>query len=45
MLNEEHRRQTLELLQNEGRVLVRDLSKRFDTSLITILNGTHSETP
>ena len=36
MLNEERRRQTVELLQNEGRVLVRDLSKRFHTSLITI---------
>jgi DeoR/GlpR family transcriptional regulator of sugar metabolism len=35
MLNEE-RRQTVELLQNEGRVLVRDLSKRFHTSLIAI---------
>src|SRR6266478_7755483 len=36
MLNEERRRRTVELLQNEGRVLVRDLSKRFHTSLITI---------
>src|SRR5258707_3465782 len=36
MLNEERRRQTVELLQNDGRVLVRDLSKRFRTSLITI---------
>src|ERR1700682_5718416 len=36
MLNEERRREILELLRNEGRVLVRDLSKRFRTSLITI---------
>jgi DeoR family transcriptional regulator of aga operon len=36
MLSEERRRETLELLQTEGRVLVRDLSKRFRTSLITI---------
>jgi len=36
MLNEERRRQILELMQSEGRVLVRDLSKHFHTSLITI---------
>ena len=36
MLNEERRREILELLRNDGRVLVRDLSKRFRTSLITI---------
>jgi DeoR family transcriptional regulator of aga operon len=36
MLNEERRREILELLHNDGRVLVRDLSKRFRTSLITI---------
>jgi len=36
MLSEERRRETLELLQTEGRVLVRDLSRRFRTSLITI---------
>ncbi|HXA00213.1 MAG TPA: transcriptional repressor AgaR [Candidatus Dormibacteraeota bacterium] len=36
MLSEERRREILELLRNEGRVLVRDLSKRFRTSLITI---------
>lgn len=36
MLSEERRREVLELLQTEGRVLVRDLSKRFRTSLITI---------
>jgi DeoR family transcriptional regulator of aga operon len=36
MLSEERRREILELLQIEGRVLVRDLSKRFRTSLITI---------
>jgi DeoR family transcriptional regulator of aga operon len=36
MLSEERRREILELLLTEGRVLVRDLSKRFHTSLITI---------
>jgi DeoR family transcriptional regulator of aga operon len=36
MLNEERRRQILELLQTEGRVLVRELSRQFHTSLITI---------
>jgi len=36
MLNEERRRAIVEMLQQEGRVLVRELSKRFRTSLITI---------
>ncbi len=36
MLSEERRREIMELLRNDGRVLVRDLSKRFRTSLITI---------
>src|SRR5438105_11370928 len=36
MLSEERRRGILEVLQNDGRVLVGDLSKRFKTSLITI---------
>jgi DeoR family transcriptional regulator of aga operon len=36
LLNEERRRGILELLKNEGRVLVRDLSHSFHTSLITI---------
>ena len=36
MLNEERRREILELLRKDGRVLVRDLSKRFRISLITI---------
>ncbi len=36
MLREERRRDILELLQAEGRVLVGDLAKRFRTSLITI---------
>jgi DeoR family transcriptional regulator of aga operon len=36
MLSEERRREILELLQTEGRVLVRDLARRFRTSLITI---------
>src|SRR2546427_8344020 len=36
MLSEERRREILEVLQGDGRVLVGDLSKRFKTSLITI---------
>lgn len=36
MLSEERRREILEILQGDGRVLVGDLSKRFRTSLITI---------
>lgn len=36
MLNEERRREILEMLHKDGRVLVRDLSTRFRTSLITI---------
>lgn len=36
MLSEERRREILELLQTEGRVLVSDLAKHFRTSLITI---------
>jgi DeoR family transcriptional regulator of aga operon len=36
MLSEERRREILELLQTDGRVLVSDLAKRFRTSLITI---------
>jgi DeoR family transcriptional regulator of aga operon len=36
MLSEERRREILELLRKDGRVLVRDLSKRFRISLITI---------
>jgi DeoR family transcriptional regulator of aga operon len=36
MLSEERRRAIVELLQEEGRVLVRDLAKHFHTSLITI---------
>jgi DeoR family transcriptional regulator, aga operon transcriptional repressor len=36
MLSEERRREIVEVLQSEGRVLVGDLSKRFKTSLITI---------
>jgi DeoR family transcriptional regulator, aga operon transcriptional repressor len=36
MLSEERRREILDLLQTEGRVLVGDLSRRFRTSLITI---------
>jgi hypothetical protein len=36
MLSEERRREILELLRNDGRVLVRDLAKKFRTSLITI---------
>src|SRR5215472_13974999 len=36
MLNEERRRGILEVLHGDGRVLVRELSKKFRTSLITI---------
>ncbi len=36
MLSEERRREILELLRTHGRVLVRDLSKHFRTSQITI---------
>jgi DeoR family transcriptional regulator, aga operon transcriptional repressor len=36
MLSEERRREILEIVQSDGRVLVGDLSKRFNTSLITI---------
>jgi DeoR family transcriptional regulator of aga operon len=36
MLSEERRREILEMLRMDGRVLVRDLAKRFRTSLITV---------
>ena len=36
MLSEERRRAIVELLQNDGRVLVKDLARRFHTSQITI---------
>ena len=36
MLNEERRRAILEILNREGRVLVLDLAKRFETSQVTI---------
>jgi DeoR family transcriptional regulator of aga operon len=36
MLSEERRREILELLRSDGRVLVSDLARRFRTSLITI---------
>jgi DeoR family transcriptional regulator, aga operon transcriptional repressor len=36
MLSEERRREILELVQREGRVMVKDLGRRFSTSLITI---------
>jgi DeoR family transcriptional regulator, aga operon transcriptional repressor len=36
MLNEERRRAILEMIQEDGRVLVRDLARRFRTSVITI---------
>ena len=36
LLNEERRRVILDLLNRESRVLVTDLSARFDTSQITI---------
>jgi len=46
MLSEERRREILELLRTDGRVLVRDLSKHFRTSQITIrkdLESLHHE--
>jgi DeoR family transcriptional regulator of aga operon len=36
MLSEERRRKILEILDRDGRVVVKDLARRFDTSLITI---------
>src|SRR3974390_148313 len=36
MLSEERRRAIIEMLQEDGRVLVKELAKRFHTSLITI---------
>jgi DeoR/GlpR family transcriptional regulator of sugar metabolism len=36
LLNEERRRAVLEILNREGRVLVLDLAKRFETSQVTI---------
>src|SRR6516165_8471636 len=36
MLSEERRREIVEILQRDGRLLVAELSKRFQTSLITI---------
>jgi DeoR family transcriptional regulator of aga operon len=36
LLNEERRRAILEILNREGRVLVLDLAKRFETSQVTI---------
>ena len=36
MLSEERRRKILELTQRDGRVVVKDLARRFSTSLITI---------
>lgn len=36
MLNEERRRAIVEMLQEDGRVLVRDLARQFRTSLITV---------
>lgn len=36
LLNEERRRAIVEILQKEGRVLVTDLAKKFETSQVTI---------
>src|ERR1700732_937713 len=36
MLSEERRRKILELAHRDGRVVVKDLARRFSTSLITI---------
>ncbi len=38
MLNEERRRAILEILNRDGRVLVKDLAVKFDTSHVTIRN-------
>jgi DeoR family transcriptional regulator, aga operon transcriptional repressor len=46
MLSEERRREILEILKGDGRVVVGDLSRRFKTSLITIrkdLEGLHRQ--
>ena len=45
MLNEERRRAILDILKREGRVLVLDLARRFETSQVTIrkdLEGLHA---
>src|SRR5215471_3092220 len=45
MLSEERRRAILEILKNDGRVLVQDLTRRFNTSQVTIrkdLEALHS---
>jgi DeoR family transcriptional regulator of aga operon len=45
LLNEERRRSILEILKREGRVLVLDLARRFETSQVTIrkdLEGLHA---
>ena len=36
MLNEERRRAIIEVLDREGRVLVTDMARKFDTSQVTI---------
>jgi len=36
MLNEERRRAILKLLREDGRVLLKDMAKRFRTSLSTV---------
>src|SRR5512136_1801274 len=38
MLNEERRRAILEILNRDGRVLVKDLAAKFHTSHVTIRN-------
>jgi DeoR family transcriptional regulator of aga operon len=38
MLNEERRREILDIINNEGRVVVKDLARHFDTSRVTIRN-------
>ena len=46
MLNEERRRKILEIINEEGRGLVKDLAKRLATSQVTIrkdLESLHSE--
>ena len=42
MLNEERRRAILEIVNREGRVVVKELARRFSTSHVTIRNDLES---
>src|SRR5882672_10676493 len=39
VLNEERRRAIIEILDRDGRVLVTDMARKFDTSQVTIREG------